>query len=347
MKLMLKHTVATILLVFSFAASVAAGPIEDAYAAHDRGDYATALRFWRQLADRGDATGQLNLGYMYREGRGVPQDYVSAYMWYNLAAAQDDKSIEVGAKYGRDLAAQHMTSLEIAEAQKRAREWKPKQFASVPKIIAPKASPTISTGSGFFVSMDGKAITNAHVVNNCQKIRVSINEQQGTARVIGRDDNNDLAVLATDLKPIQSANWRLTVQQGEDIVVYGFPLTGVLASGGNFVVGNVTALAGLRNDSRFLQISAPVQPGNSGGPLLDRNGNVVGVVIGKLNAIKTASVTGDIPQNVNFAIKASIAAAFLDAQSVSHSDGELTSTLSTPDIAARAKALAVQVACIR
>jgi S1-C subfamily serine protease len=74
-------------------------------------------------------------------------------------------------------------------------------------------------------------------------------------------------------------------------VVYGFPLTGALASGGNVTTGNITALAGLGDDSRFLQISAPVQPGNSGGPLLDRNGSVVGIVVSKLNALGVASRT--------------------------------------------------------
>ncbi len=102
------------------------------------------------------------------------------------------------------------------------------------------------------------------------------------------------------------------MRQGEDIVVYGFPLPGVLSSGGNVSTGNVTALTGLGDDSRFLQISAPVQPGNGGGPLLDRSGNVVGVVVSKLNALSVASATGDVPQNVNFAIKASVALAFLE-----------------------------------
>ncbi len=110
---------------------------------------------------------------------------------------------------------------------------------------------------------------------------------------------------------------------------------------------NVTALAGLRNDSRFLQISAPMQPANSGGPLLDRSGKVVGVVVAQLTALGIASATGDTPQNVNFAIKASVAAAFLDTQRVLHGDGASRPALSPPDIAERAKGLAMQVACVR
>ena len=164
---------------------------------------------------------------------------------------------------------------------------------------------------------------------------------------MARDEGNDLALIATDLQPASVANWRLSIRQGEDIVVFGFPLAGVLATGGNVTVGNVTALAGFRDDSRFLQISAPVQPGNSGGPLLDRSGNAVGIVVAKLNALGVASVTGDIPQNVNFAIKASVAAAFLDAQRVLHTEAASSPALSTPDIAERARGLTMQVFCVR
>jgi S1-C subfamily serine protease len=172
---------------------------------------------------------------------------------------------------------------------------------------------------------------------------------KGTAHLLARDVKNDLALLATDLHPAQWSTWRLSVRLGEEIVVYGFPLAGVLSSGGNVVTGNVTALAGLEDDSRFLQISAPVQPGNSGGPLFDRYGNVVGIIVSKLNALKIASVTGDVPQNVNFGIKSSVAMSFLDAQSVTTSIPPANGdhALSTPDIAAIAQAMTIQVVCIQ
>jgi serine protease Do len=99
---------------------------------------------------------------------------------------------------------------------------------------------------------------------------------------------------------------------------------------------------GLRDDTRFLQISAPVQPGNSGGPLLDYSGNVVGVVVGKLNAITVGNVTNDLPQNVNFAIKANVVTNFLDVNSVAYTSGSLGSpTLQPSEIAERAKSFAM------
>jgi S1-C subfamily serine protease/uncharacterized protein YecT (DUF1311 family) len=216
---------------------------------------------------------------------------------------------------------------------------------SSPKASDSQRSRSDVFGTAFFITKDGAALTRAHVVDSCQKISVSFNHQQSAAQILARDDQNDLALLATNLQPTKTANWRLSVRQGEDVVVYGFPLTGVLASEGNVATGNITALAGLANDSRFLQVSAPVQPGNSGGPLFDRAGNVIGVVVAKLNAIGVAAATGDIPQNVNFAIKASVSAAFLDAQHVTYVEGESKTALATPDIADRAKNITLQVHC--
>jgi TPR repeat protein len=126
MKLALKHAIAAIILVLSFAAPVAAGPLEDADTAIKRRDYATAVRLIRPLAEQGDATAQYNLGIFYDNGLDVPQDRVSAYMWFTLSAAQGKE----GAATFRDLIARRMTPAQIAEAQKLAREWKPSKQPS-------------------------------------------------------------------------------------------------------------------------------------------------------------------------------------------------------------------------
>ena len=314
-------------------------------------NYAEAAKWYRLAAEQGDASAQSFLGVMYFKGDGVPQNYVAAYKWLSLSAAQGDQL----AARNRGIAMSVMTPAQIAEAQKQAAEWLPRApTASLAKITprqfqSKEPEKEATSGTAFFVSDNGEAVTNAHVVEDCQQIRVA----GAAARLLARDGTNDLALLATDLHPAQWANWRQSAKQGEDVVVYGFPLAGVLSSSGNVVTGNVTALAGLGDDSRFLQISAPVQPGNSGGPLFDRYGNVIGVVVAKLNALKIASATGDIPQNVNFAIKASVAAAFLDAQRVANAHdpyaevASAASPLSTPDIATRAQALAAKVVCVR
>jgi S1-C subfamily serine protease len=79
----------------------------------------------------------------------------------------------------------------------------------------------------------------------------------------------------------------------------------------------------MADDSRYLQISAPVQSGNSGGPLLDQSGNLVGVVSAKLNALKVALKDGDLPQNVNFAVKAAILQTFLNSNRVPFQEGSV------------------------
>jgi S1-C subfamily serine protease len=121
--------------------------------------------------------------------------------------------------------------------------------APVPDVLSEGDRPQ---GTAFYVSKDGKALTNAHVVEGCRQISVNTGGQTAAAKVLARDGRNDLALITTELHPADLINWRLSVRQGEDIVVYGFPLTGMLASGGNVATGNVTALAGLGNDSRFL-----------------------------------------------------------------------------------------------
>jgi hypothetical protein len=302
-------------------------------------NYAEAAKWFILAADQGHRDGQFTLGLMYALGRGVPQNYIAAHMWLSLAAAQGDEPAAIK----RGEIARMMTPTQVAEAQRLASEWRPQAETTPPSHSNQKADTAVTSGTAFFVSSDGKMLTNAHVVEKCQQIRVA----GAAARLLARDGVNDLALLASDLHPTQWAAWHQTLMLGEEIVAYGFPLAGVLSSSGNVVTGNVTALAGLGDDSRFLQISAPVQPGNSGGPLFDRYGNLVGVIVAKLNAVKIASATGDIPQNVNFAIKGSVAMAFLDSQRVTHPDGPTAQALSTPDIAARAQALAVQVVCMQ
>jgi S1-C subfamily serine protease len=133
---------------------------------------------------------------------------------------------------------------------------------------------------------------------------------------------------------------------GETVAVYGFPLSGLLTPTGNFTVGYVSALAGLQNDTGKLQISAPIQPGNSGGPALDEHGNVVGVVVSTASTPGMASISGTLPQNLNFAIKSAIAQSFLTSNGVKAASAiEQVKKLDTADLAERAKSITVKVLC--
>jgi S1-C subfamily serine protease len=219
----------------------------------------------------------------------------------------------------------------------------------VAKENPPSSSAGSSSGSSFFITGEGHLLTNAHVVNGCARITVSYGAgETRTGRLIAHDETNDLAIIKIDTTQKAVAAFRSGVRVGEEVAVYGFPLFGLLASGGNFTLGNVTALAGLRDDSRMLQISAPVQPGNSGGPLLDESGAIVGIVVSKLNAIKLALATADLAQNINFAIKANTAQSFIEAQGLTvreaPKDGQ---ALRPADLADLAKSVTALVECQR
>jgi S1-C subfamily serine protease len=135
------------------------------------------------------------------------------------------------------------------------------------------------------------------------------------------------------------------VHSGDPIVAIGFPFHGLLTSDFTVTTGIISSLAGLFNDTRFLQISAPVQPGNSGGPLLDNNGNTVGVVAEKLNALRVAKATGDIPENINFAIKTGALRDFLDNSVVPYRTSAATAEMKTSEIASAARAYTMLISC--
>ena len=140
-----------------------------------------------------------------------------------------------------------------------------------------------ATGTGFFVSSSGHVATNHHVVDNCTTIKVfPVNAPATTAYIVARDKTNDLAILKTSIAPTVVPALRAQVRVGESVSVFGFPLSGLLSTSGNFTTGIVTAITGIADDTRLVQISAPVQPGNSGGPLIDKYGNVVGVIVWRL-----------------------------------------------------------------
>jgi S1-C subfamily serine protease len=193
----------------------------------------------------------------------------------------------------------------------------------------------LSTGTGFVVA-SGRALTNQHVIEGCRggvQIRTAGGRDVG-ARVVASDRARDLALLEVPTEvgpPLPFRREGSNVRRGEGVVTYGFPLSGILSSGPTLTTGEVSALAGLGDDARQFQISAPVQPGNSGGPLLDMSGNVVGVIVSKLNAQRVAQRTGDIPQNVNFAVKGTEAVDFLRRNGVSPRFGE-TATRTAPEV---------------
>ncbi|MCA3311378.1 MAG: trypsin-like peptidase domain-containing protein [Roseomonas sp.] len=202
--------------------------------------------------------------------------------------------------------------------------------AELPRDKPPPLAPgeraarrAVSSGTGFVVAAR-RIMTNHHVIEGCAEVAARLPDgRELPARVLASDATRDLALLSTEAEagpilPFRSAG---AYRRGEGVVTYGFPLAGLLSSGPTLTTGEVSALSGLADNPRHIQISAPVQPGNSGGPLLDMRGQVIGVVVSKLNAGQIARQTGDIPQNVNFAVKHTEALDFLREQNVAVTPG--------------------------
>jgi serine protease Do len=202
-----------------------------------------------------------------------------------------------------------------------------------------------SFGTGFFVA-DGYVLTNYHVIKSCSKAFVKYPGYRAEpAYEAGSDEINDLVLLRTKLPNQGVAEFRFQPKLGEPVASYGFPLGQVLAPEGNFTLGNITGTTGIGGDTRHFQMSAPIQPGNSGGPVLDMSGHVVGAAVASLSDAKMVAVTGQVPQNVNFAIAAPIAVNFLMNKEVTPKLGVAGDKLEPERLAETAKKFTVQVSC--
>jgi hypothetical protein len=212
--------------------------------------------------------------------------------------------------------------------------------------FAPGVAAQVTSGTAFAVA-PGLLITNQHVIAGCSSVDVIAADGRRTGSIVNADDQIDLALLR--VSGIKGATARLrsprNIRLGESVMVFGFPLAGSLSSSGNFTSGLVSALRGLKDTDGELQITAPVQPGNSGGPLMDASGLVIGVVQAKLDALRAAIATGDIPQNVNFAISLEVLANFLAKNRVVFRDGALSAPLDTARVAELAQSFTYRVEC--
>ena len=237
-----------------------------------------------------------------------------------------------------------------------------------------KANPKSNSGSGFFISKLGHIITNEHVIKKCDKITVGDNvDRQVPAKLIEVDRKNDLALLRTttldlassetkslikklstqklgiEIVPLATAGLMRSndVELGEEIVVAGFPYGDIFSKDIKVTFGNVNSTKGVGDDSSQFQIQAPVQIGNSGGPIYDKYGNIVGVVVAQLDKLKMAKTIGSLPENVNFGIKASTVKQFLNSSGLPTKWAEKNKVMSNKEIPKIASKQTVMVLCNR
>lgn len=176
----------------------------------------------------------------------------------------------------------------------------------------------ISTGTGFFIAPSGYLVTNAHVVDDYEN--VAVKDQTGQllhASVIAIDKNRDLALLkVVGNFPALRIDQVGRPAKGQRVLAIGYPQVSIQGSESKVTDGVISSMSGIRNNDDWFQISVPIQGGNSGGPLINENGVVIGVVVASVNAQKFLSITGSLPQNINYAIKAKVLLSFLAEQRI-------------------------------
>ena len=171
------------------------------------------------------------------------------------------------------------------------------------------------SGSGFFVSPDGYLLTSYHVVDRASKVVVWRGGQRMPARVTLVDRTNDLALLKVDGNAFKWLPLAVhsSVSLGESVFTIGYPNPDLQGKEPKYTEGTISSLDGLHDDPREYQISLAVQPGNSGGPVCNFNGEVVGIVRSALNAGYALLSSGSLPQSVNYAVKSSYALQLMSA----------------------------------
>jgi len=181
------------------------------------------------------------------------------------------------------------------------------------QIVLLKTYPTSTSqdiersGTGFAISKDGLIVTAGHVIEGAKTIKVYLSKDSFvSASLLSADPVNDLAILKIESATpnfLQVAPMR-AVKTGDRVFTVGFPLSSVLGQESKYTEGVVSSLSGLKDASSFLQITVPVQPGNSGGALVNEKGEVVGIITSSAAILPFIEESGTLPQNVNWAVKA-------------------------------------------
>lgn len=224
----------------------------------------------------------------------------------------------------------------------------PLQYAGpITRRSAPARRGRRSSGSGFIINARGDVLTNEHVAGSCRSISVNVGGRDYSGVLRAKDETNDLAVVRFADMPVRSfARFSGgSMQLGSSVVVLGYPLTTVLGDDLKATTGNISGLSGLGRSSSFFQFTAPIQPGNSGGPVVGSRGAVTGIVSSKLRAAYAVQRSGTLPQLVNFGVKARTARGFLETHKIPFSISRSSRTIPTVTIVSVAQNYTLKIRC--
>ncbi len=305
--------------------------------AFQQGDHATAIEVWTRLAEQGHKSAQINLGYMYDYGQGVAQNSQRAARWYRAAATQhsavgqynlallisEGKTpplegrdalywLKKSAAQGYEDAQRELEQTYPGEALLRTSTHSESVNFRETKAYADKSS--VSVGTAWPIAA-GYAVTNHHVVNGKQEVTlVNRAGNKITANVIASDQEHDIAFLKVnnphELPPALPFTQR-NPSLGASVFTIGFPRIDVMGKTPKLSQGIISGVNGLRDDPTSYQISVPIQPGNSGGPLLNMRGEVVGMITAMLGSVTGENGEAQPIPNINYALKVDIIREFL------------------------------------
>jgi TPR repeat protein len=266
-----------------------------------------AYELWLDVATSGkeavNRQAQRNLAILLQHGIGVPKNEIESFAWIIQASASGETNALQERQRLESIFSRELCLL----AQQRSAELSElidRNSVDKKRTDSQKERKKIQTGTGAFISPSGHVLTAAHVVEDTQKIEIMVNSVPHEAQLLKIDKANDIAVLKVNLTNTihLSVTSGEKVRLGSPIFTLGFPNPGIQGVSPKLTRGEISSINGSQDDPKSWQVSAPVQSGNSGGPLFDLEGKVVGMIQTKLGII-AAQKTGDLPQNVAYAVK--------------------------------------------
>ncbi len=203
----------------------------------------------------------------------------------------------------------------------------------------------VGSGTGFFINNAGHIVSNNHVIDQCNAVNAYYKGDARPLKILAIDRKNDLAILKAEVRPDDT--FPVAKDDAillEEIYVAGYPFGKSVSGSVKVTKGVVSSLSGLGNNYSNIQIDASLQPGNSGGPIINKKGNVVGVAVAKLDYKKVLEAFNTIPENTNFGVKSSTLNQFLNANKIS-STSPKGSDMSIKDIGDKIEKATVYLDC--
>jgi TPR repeat protein len=319
-------------------------------------NYAEAAKWYTKAAERGDSWAQRNLALIYKDGHGVPQNNTAAYFWADMSAARGNgEAILLRHGLSRLLPPDQMAHVRKLSAKWRYRSYNlsagPQTLPSQNQEGSPKPDRELLliSGTAFVVSREGHVLTSYHAIDGCTRIASDLDGKPTSLSVLKTDIANDLAVLklgSPGPQPFRFLDGK-AIALNDAVVVVGYPIQYLPTHQARTARGTVSAMTGPGNDAHIFQLKVVLQPANAGCPLLDAAGNVVGMITAKLDAIRSAELRGDLPQNLNFAVSAATIKTFLDANAVHYESADSKKKLEASQVENLAKKATILIVCLK